>query len=277
MLLVPLVLGLLVLGLHTKAARAAVPGNVYTFTQTQNELTYRDTTGPSSSYTTTGQFQVTTFNVTASDRYEYNYYGYHMSQSYPVDRNDSVDFQDNKVYFDLNVIDPDDDNRSDVTWLEILPYTPSNPGRDLFVNPVWSTHDTDWNDAVDDAEDENVTTSLTHQHGEGQFSVTIVVDTESVVSVGGIFQDVNGTMTFEFAASYDTDGVLSSWSFYQRHLLQNENYSSDYRLTITTARGSGGPVAGPADTSLQTTLAVIGVTFVVALVIGLFVGKRRWG
>jgi hypothetical protein len=98
-----------------------------------------------------------------------------------------------------------------------------------------------------------------------------------MVFVGGDLQEVNGTDIYEFSASYDADGVLSSWSLAQRRVYQNENYTSDYRFTITTARGASGPIGAPLDTSLITTLAAVGLTFVLALVIGLFVGKRRWG
>jgi hypothetical protein len=251
---------------------AAVVDSTYSFTVTSTTLSTRDSTGPRFESSNVGQFQVTVYNVTPSDRYEYNYYGYSMFSSYPVDRNDSVDFQDNKVSFDLFISDSNDNNRSESASIRFYPYAPGNPGRDIFVNPTWSTHETDWSDAIVDAEDDPTVASVVESAGNGQFSLDLVVNIESTVSVGSTLQSANGTMTFVYDSSHDEDGVLSSHTLTTRTHLQNENYTSDYTTTLSIVRGAPGGL--PPDPALGTTLVMAGGAAVAGLVIGVIVGRK---
>ncbi|UCE09152.1 MAG: hypothetical protein JSW61_09225 [Candidatus Thorarchaeota archaeon] len=254
------------------SADAAVVDSIYSFTVTFTTQSTRDATGPRAESSSVGQFQIQVYNVTPSDRYEYNYYGYSMFLSFPVDRNDTVDFQDNKVSFDLFISNSDDDDRAESASIRFYPYAPGNPGRDIFVNPTWSTHETDWNDAVSDAEDESTVASLVESVSNGQFSLDLVVDIESTVSVGTSSQAANGTITFDYDSFYDEDGVLSSHTLTTRTHLQNENYTSDYTTTLSIVRGGAGGL--PPDPALGTTLVIAGGAAVAGLVIGVIVGRK---
>ncbi|MHA1962046.1 MAG: hypothetical protein ACW99U_17715 [Candidatus Thorarchaeota archaeon] len=251
---------------------AAVVDSTYSFTVTFTTQSTRDAAGPRSESSSVGQFQVWVYNVTPSDRYEYNYYGYSMFSSFPVDRNDSVDFQDNKVSFDLFISDSDDDDRAESASIRFYPYAPGNPGRDVFVNPTWNTHETDWNEAVADAEDDLTVASVVESAGSGQFSLDLVVNIESTVFVGTSLQSANGTMTFDYDSSYDEDGVLSSQTLTTRTHLQNENYTSDYTTTLSIVRGAVGGL--PPDPALGTTLIMAGGAGVAGLVIGVIIGRK---
>ncbi|MFQ5831395.1 MAG: hypothetical protein ACE5H4_01685 [Candidatus Thorarchaeota archaeon] len=279
---VSIAIGLLAFAFVTLPANASIVGNTYYFAATWIDQTFQENGGPIYQSEAGGVFEVTVFNVTeqgGDDVYVYNYNGFDwLTVSVPVDHNDTVDFQNNKVYFDLATTDGDADNRSEATDVEIYPTRSfTHHGRHLFVNPVWSTHETDWGSAASDVTADPTVSSFTHNSGDGSFSFRIEVDIEDTAEVDGDTQDVNGTAVFTFSASYDSDGVLSTWSLSMHTSLHNENYTSDHTISTSLARTSGLGGAVIFDPALGTTLAVAGGAAVVALAAGLAVGKKRWG
>ncbi len=275
-------LGLLMFAFVTLPANASVTGNVYYFQGTWVDQAFQENGGPIYHSKSEGAFKITVYNVTevgGEDVYEYNYNGFDwVGVSVHVDHNDTVEFQDNKVYFDLTATDGDADNRSESADVTVYPtWSFTHHGRHAFVNPVWSTHQTDWGSAATGVEADPTVSSFTHNMGDGSFSFRIVVEVEDNVDVGGTLQDVNGTHTFVFSAAYDSDGIMSSWSLSAQLNLQNENYTSDQTVTTSIARtsGLGGPIVF--DSALGTILVAAGAAGIIALVAGLAIGKRRWG
>jgi hypothetical protein len=266
----------------TLPANATVVGNTYYFAATWIDQTFQENGGPVYQSAAEGAFKITVFNVTeigGDDVYEYNYNGFDwIGIATHVDHNDTVEFQNNKVYFDLSTTDGDSDNRSETADVNIYPtWSFTHHGRHAFVNPVWSTHETDWGSAASDVNADPTVSSFTHNMGDGSFSFRIIVEVEDTVDVDGTPQDANGTQTFVFSTSYDSDGILSTWSLSAQMSLQNENYTSDQTVTTRVARTSslGGPVIF--DSALGTILVSAGAAAAVALVVGLAIGKRRWG
>jgi len=275
-------LGLLMFAFVTLPANATVVGNTYYFAATWIDQTFQENGGPVYQSAAEGAFKITVFNVTeigGDDVYEYNYNGFDwIGIATHVDHNDTVEFQNNKVYFDLSTTDGDSDNRSETADVNIYPtWSFTHHGRHAFVNPVWSTHETDWGSAASDVNADPTVSSFTHNMGDGSFSFRIIVEVEDTVDVDGTPQDANGTQTFVFSTSYDSDGILSTWSLSAQMSLQNENYTSDQTVTTRVARTSslGGPVIF--DSALGTILVSAGAAAAVALVVGLAIGKRRWG
>ncbi|UCH04269.1 MAG: hypothetical protein JSW05_11960 [Candidatus Thorarchaeota archaeon] len=275
-------LGLLMFAFVTLPANASIVGNVYYFGATWVDQTFQENGGPIYQSKSEGAFKITVFNVTevgGDDVYEYNYNGFDwIGIAMHVDHNDTVEFQDNKVYFDLSTTDGDADNRSESADVEVYPaWSFTHHGRHAFVNPVWSTHETDWGSAATSVESNPTVSYFTHNMGDGSFSFQIVVEVEDTVDVDGTPQDVNGTHTFIFSGAYDSDGIMSSWSLSAQLNLQNENYTSDQTVTTRVARtsGLGGPIVF--DSALGTILVAAGAAGIVALVAGLAIGKRRWG
>jgi hypothetical protein len=266
----------------TLPANASIVGNVYYFEATWVDQTFQENGGPVYQSKSEGVFKITVFNITeigGDDVYEYNYNGFDwIGISAHVDENETVEFQDNKVYFNLATTDGDADNRSESADVNLYPTRSfSYHGRYAFVNPVWSTHETDWGSAASDVEADPTVSSFTHNMGDGSFSFRIVVEVEDTVHVNGVPQDANGTQTFVFSAVYDSDGIMSSWSLTNQVSLQNENYTSDQTVTTRFARtgGLGGPIVF--DSTLGTILVAAGAVGIIALVAGLAIGKRRWG
>ena len=251
---------------------AAVVGNTYSFTITAINQYTRDSNGPVSNSDFTAYFQIHVFNVTPSDRYEYTFKGYHQSEHFPADVNDSVDFQNNKVYFVIMNTDANSNNRSEIASIRIYPYWPNDPGRDIFVNPTWTTHETDWNSAISDAEDNPSVASISNSAIDGSFSFSIVVNMEGGAFVGPDYQSLNGTQTFNYASSYDEDGILLSWSYSYTLQMQNENYTSTSYYSNTIVRGTS-PIGG-AGSDVGGYLLVGGASFIVALVLGAYLGKK---
>jgi len=275
-------LGLLMFAFVTLPANASIVGNVYYFEATWVDQTFQENGGPIYQSKSESAFKITVFNVTeigGDDVYEYNYNGFDwIGIATPVDHNGTVEFQDNKVYFGLSTTDGDADNRSESTDVDVYPARSfTYHGRYVFVNPVWSTHETDWGSAATGVEADPTVSSFTHNMGDGSFSFRIVVEVEDIVDVDGTPQDVNGTHTFVFSAVYDSDGIMSSWSLSAQLSLQNENYTSDQTVTTRLARtgGLGGPIVF--DSALGTILVTAGAAAIIALVAGLAIGKRRWG
>jgi len=275
-LIVTVAVGLLLLGAAPRSVTADITGNTYTFSavwfnqiyQVDNEIVLDETVQ--------GSFLVDVYNITSSDWYEYtftgmNYHPYGFSPYYD-EHYGSVAFQDNKVHFDLETTDVDGDDLAEDYDLDMYPYfSEHHPGSMFFVNPVWSTHTTDWTTAVGEAETQLGVTSVTDNANEGSFSFNIVVGIEYNHSV---YNYMNGTTTISFSAAYDTDGVLSSWSLQYLTSSSNENHTTTHTQNQSFSRGSG---IGASDPALGTTLAVIGAVGIGGLIVGVIIGKKYLG
>ncbi|MHA1962741.1 MAG: hypothetical protein ACW99U_21335, partial [Candidatus Thorarchaeota archaeon] len=239
--LLPLALGLLLLACAPGVAEAAITGNTYYFAGVWLEQSIQENNGPVFQSKIDGQFAITVINVTGSDDYEYVYEGFDwFFAPAPTNHTDTVDFQDNKVYFDLDTLDLDSDNMSESTNLGVYPSAHfGHPGRNYFVNPVWATHETDWDAAISDVEDDPMANLVSHSAAEGAFTFQIAVDSEQYHFE---FGNLTGTITYTFTSSYDVDGVLMNWELSSRSQLSNENLTRDYTSTQRFTRTGG---AGP--------------------------------
>ncbi len=275
MLLLALTMGILLLAMSPRVTHAAIIGNTYYFTGTWTESNFQVDDSPVFTSTSNGQFKIEILNVTAGDLIEYNYQGFAFGPS-PINENYTTPFQDNKVYFDLYTFNPDNDSLAESTYITIYPTTSSgNPARHLFVNPVWMTHDVDWDAAVVDANNDTTVSSVVESASEGAFSFTIIVNVNGTIEVGGDYQKANGTYTF--AASYDSDGIALTWAKSQAMALSNENSTQSYTVGTSFTRTSGvGPGIG-IDPFMGIPLIYAAASVPVVLIICLLIGKKMWG
>ncbi|MGY5860655.1 MAG: hypothetical protein RTU63_14905 [Candidatus Thorarchaeota archaeon] len=272
-LIVTVAVGLLLLGAAPRSVSADITGNIYTFSAVWFNQTYQVDNAIVLDETAQGSFLIDVYNITSSDSYEYaftglNYHPYGFSPYYD-DYNGSVAFQDNKVHFDLDTTDVDEDDLVEDYDLDMYPYfSEHHPGSMFFVNPVWSTHTTDWTTSVGEAETQLGVTSFTDGANEGSFSFNIVMGIEYNHSV---YNYMSGTTTISFSAVYDTDGVLSSWSLQYLTSSSNENHTVVHTQNQSFSRGAG---IGASDPTLGSTLAVIGAVGIGGLIVGVIIGKK---
>ena len=273
-LIVIVAVGLLLLGATPQSVSADITGNVYSFSAVWFDQTYQVDNAIILDETVQGDFRVSIYNITPSDSYEYtftglNYHPYGFSPYYD-ERNGSVAFQDNKVYFDLDTADVDEDDLAEDYDLDMFPYfSEHHPGSMFFVNPVWSTHNTDWTTAVADAENQLGVNGVTESMSEGSFSFQIILGIEYNHTD---YDYMNGTLTISFNAAYDTDGVLSTWSLQHVTSSSNENHTIVHTISQSFARGAGAGV----DSTLGTTLVLVGVAGVGGLIVGVVLSKKYW-
>jgi len=271
-LIVMVAVGLLLLGATPRSVSADITGNVYSFSAVYFDQSYQVDNAIVVDETVQGDFRISIYNITPSDSYEYtftglNYHPYGFSPYYD-EHNGSVAFQDNKVYFDLDTTDDDEDDLAEDYDLDMFPYfSEHHPGSMFFVNPVWSTHNTDWTTAVDDAETQLGVTGVTESASEGSFSFQIALGIEYNHTD---YNYMNGTLTISFNAAYDTDGVLSTWSLQHVTSSSNENHTIVHTINQSFARGAGAGV----DSTLGTTLVLVGVAGVGGLIVGIVIGKK---
>jgi len=266
--------GLLLLGATPRSVSADITGNVYSFSAVWFDQSYQVDNAIVVDETVQGDFSISIYNITPTDSYEYtftglNYHPYGFSPYYD-ERNGSVAFQDNKVYFDLDTTDVDEDDLAEDYDLDMFPYfSEHHPGSMFFVNPVWSTHNTDWTTAIADAENQIGVTGVTESMSEGSFSFQIALGIEYNHTD---YDYMNGTLTISFNAAYDTDGVLSTWSLQHVTSSSNENHTIVHTISQSFARGAGAGV----DSTLSTTLVLVGVAGVGCLIVGIVIGKKYW-
>ena len=265
--------GLLLLGATPRYVSADITGNVYDFTAVWFDQSYQVDNAVVLEETQQGSFSINVYNITPGDLYEYAFTGmnYHPYGSSPYydEYNGTVDFQDNKVYFALDTADDDENGLAEAVDLDMYPYfTEHHPGYLFFVNPVWSTHTTDWNTAVSDAESELGVTSITDNIGDGSFSFEIAIGIEFDHAVYGY---MNGTLSITFNTNYDTDGVLSTWSLQQVTSSSNENHTVVQTQKQSFNRGAGAIIAGP---EISTTLVFVGVAGIGGLILGVVLGRK---
>lgn len=273
--IIPIMVVALLLAFSPQSVRADVAGSTYNFTATWDDTTLTVDNVLVYQNSFTGTFQIEVYNLTSSDNYDYNFAGFNLDYSGPPyvdDQNDSVNIIHNRVYFDLETTDDDDDNLADDIDLEMHPdYSYHSPGDLFFVNPTWSLHDSDWNAAVSDLDDNpTITEPITESADEGVFSFRIIVNIETENSDYGL---MNGTDTIVFSASYDADGVLSTWDLTQTIAMENENHTT---TQVTSERYSRGGAVGPVivDPALTTQIALLGGASVACLVIGVVIGRK---
>lgn len=260
-------------------ATAAVVGNTYYFTAVWLDQTISVDNEVIITETHTGSFSINVYNVTPGRDYEYTFDGmnYHdYLGPYADTQNDSVSFEDYTVNFDLNTVDDDNDDLADSYSIAVYPgFTHHAPGNMFFVNPTWTTHASDWNEGVSDANDNpSIEGDITASRSDdtGSFSFQMVVNIEQITTYYG---NVTGTSTISFSASYDDDGVLSTWDLTQNIYLQNENHTIQNVINERYYRGSG--PGGTFISDIGTTLMISGGILVVGVVIGALIGKRYWG
>ncbi|MHA2602795.1 MAG: hypothetical protein AM324_011780 [Candidatus Thorarchaeota archaeon SMTZ1-83] len=271
---VSVAIGLLVLSLASVPVRADVEGQTYYYSVTYYQESTRVDNNPEFDYTIKGEFMVYVYNVSevgGNDVINYNYRGYVWWGSlFYVNHNESVEFQDNKVYWTIYTTDVDSNNRSESSSVVPQPQESWNDwGEYLFVNPIWSTHDTDWNDAIADTAADNSSTLISHSIGNGRFAFRIEVLMENLA------ENLNGTRTFTYSSSFDEDGVLLEMSRSEATIWENENttiaITERYELIRTSGLSGGG-----LNLSLDVPLTVAAGIGIGALVIGLIIGRRLW-
>jgi hypothetical protein len=271
-LIVFVAVGLLLLGVSPQTASAAITGNVYNFSAVWFDQTYQVDNELVLDETIQGNFQIRINNLTPSDYYEYTFTGlnwnYWSFSPYYDEYDGSIAFQDNKVYFDLDTSDADEDDLIEDYDFDIYPYfSEHHPGTMFFVNPVWSTHDTDWNAAVVDADNQLGVTSHTESASGGIFSFRVTMGFEHNHTD---YDYMSGFLTITFNAAYDNDGVLSTYSLESATSTSNENHTIIHNVKQSFARGAGAPL----DPSVGTTLLLVGAAGVGCLVIGVVIGKK---
>ncbi|MHA1577301.1 MAG: hypothetical protein ACTSU3_08055 [Candidatus Thorarchaeota archaeon] len=274
--LIPILVVALLLAFTPQSVKADVAGSIYNFSATWEDTTLTVDNVLVYQNSFTGTFQIEVYNLTSSDNYEYNFAGFNYYEHYGPpfidDQNDSVDFLDSRVYFDLETADEDDDNLADDIDIDMYPhYYHHTPGNMFFVNPTWSTHDSNWNAAISDLDDNpTINETITESANEGVFSFRIVVNAETENEFYG---NMTGTNTIVFGATYDADGVLSTWDLTQTIAMQNENHTT---IQVTSERYSRGAGVGPVivDPALTTQIALLGGASVACLIIGVVIGRK---
>lgn len=274
-LIAPFLVIALILAFTPQPVSADITGNHYFFAATWYDVKYTVDNELVVQHSDSGTCEITIHNLTSRDEYEYNYNGfnyYSYGSPYDVDINDSVDFLENRVHFQLMLYDFDEDSITDFVTIDVYPgFHHYSPGYMFFVNPTWETHNVDWNNAVENATGYSSVSSITDSAANGAFSFNIVVDVETSYFFHG---NMTGTTTLDYDASYDDDGVLSTWELTRTTAVQNENHTINSvnleKYTRVSARGD--EVAF--DSNLTTQLLIVGGVGIGCLVLGIIIGKK---
>jgi hypothetical protein len=274
MFLVSVAIGLLLLSLTTVPVRADVEGKTYYYSATYYQESTQVDTDPEYDYSIKGDFRVHVYNISevgGDDVINYNYQGYVWWGSlFYVNHNDSVDFQENKVYWTISTSDSNSNNRSESSSVVPQPQDSwFDWGEHLFVNPIWSTHDSDWNDAIDNTAADNSSTLNSQSITDGSFAFRIEVLMEDLGA------NLNGTRIYTYSSSYDEDGVLLETSFSETTSWENENTTIDITETYELIRTSGLP-GGGLNLSMDVPLTIAAGIGVITLIVGLLIGRRLW-
>lgn len=276
MILVSIAIGLLMLSLTSVPVRAVVEGTTYYYSTTYYQESTQEDNNPEYDYSIKGDFRVYVFNVSevgGDDVINYNYQGYvWWGALFYVDHNDSVDFQDNKVYWTISTTDSNSNNRSEYIVSSVTPEPQESWfdwGEHLFVNPIWSTHDSDWSAAIDNTAADNSSTLISQSIGDGSFAFQIEVLMEDLGA------NLNGTRTCTYSSSFDEDGVLLEMRFSEATSWENENTTIDITETYELIRTAGLP-GGGLNLNMDVPLVVAAGIGVVTLIVGLLIGRRLW-
>ena len=275
-LFVIVAVGLLLLGAAPRSVSADITGNTYNFRAVWYSQQYQVDNIIVLDEAAQGDFRIHVNNLTPSDAYEYTYTGLNWNpwgySPYYDEHDGSISFQDNKVYFELDTTDVDEDDLTEDYDINLYPYFSEHyPGTLFFVNPVWSTHNSDWTSSVDDAETQLGVTSVTQSAAEGRFSFQIILGIEYNHST---YNYMSGTATLSFDGVYDKDGVLSSWSLQQLRSASNENHTVIQTLRQTFNRGTG--AGAPYDAFLVPAVTIAGVAGFAGLIVGVAIARKYW-
>ncbi|MGY5852973.1 MAG: hypothetical protein RTU92_05350 [Candidatus Thorarchaeota archaeon] len=271
-----LALSLLLLFSQSQTVQASVEGKTYYFATSSSD-TYEENGVSLYKIQHDAWFKVDALNVTRDLLY-YDFEGYHYSEGAEVEyQSESVYFQDNLVHFVLGTYDPDNDSQSYPPSLTIYPTDAHHqPGRYVFVNPTWDSHETDWQQSIDDVEEQSsVSQSTFSAPGDGTFSFSIAVDIEDIKFIDDTAENATGVRRFDFSATYDADGVLNTLLLTTTTMLNNENFTSRFISTWSVSRTSGPSLGG--GIALDTTLVAVGIAIPVSLLIGALIGRKVWG
>ncbi|MHA1925001.1 MAG: hypothetical protein ACXABV_00890 [Candidatus Thorarchaeota archaeon] len=274
MFLVSVAIGLLMVSLTLVPVRADVEGKTYYYSATYYEESTQVDNNPAYGSSIKGDFKVYVYNVSevgGDDVINYNYQGYvWWGVSFYVDHNDSVDFQDHKVYWTISTDDSNSNNRSESSSVVPQPQDSwFDWGEYLFVNPIWSTHDSDWNDAIEDTEADNSSTLISQSSGDGSFAFRIEVLMEDLA------ENLNGTRTYTYSSSFDEDGILLEMSYSEATSWENENTTIDITESYMLMRTSG-LAGGGLNLAMDVPLVAAAGIGVAALIVGLLIGRRLW-
>lgn len=259
-------------------SRAAISGNTYNFVTHWLEQSYHENDGPTVNSDVSGEFSIHVWNITrlgGDDLIVYRYQGWEFNlQPYYVDVNSSVAFQNNKVFWELSVTDFDNDSFAEDFNVLIYPYRIRHqPGTYLFVNPIWSTHDTDWNQAVADTQEESAVdqSTFTYSKSDGHFEFSFAINIEDTPN------ERNGTATYSFSADYDSDGILENLRFELRILLSATDdvlsYSNVFSVSRTNVIGVGPGLNLDAGVPVMYLAAIVPGS----IILGLLIGKKVFG
>jgi len=270
---------LLLFVMLSNPVQADVIGTTYSFSAVWFEQSYQVDNVIVEQELYQGTFQIYVYNITPGDAYEYTFSGMNSNSGddtpYYDEQNETVGFDDNTVNFDLYTADDDENGLAEVAYIGMHPYYHhSNPGNILFVDPVWVTHNAEWDASVTDAESEAGFLTITESASEGSFSFQIVVDAEQDHPDYG---NITGTSTFTFSAVYDEDGVLLNWDFTQVNSFQNENHQVTDTISRRFVRGTGVGAGFVGSSELMTQIVIASVAVVGGLVLGVVIAKRYWG
>ena len=262
------------LSLTSVPVRADVEGQMYYYSTTYYHESTQVDDDPVYDYSIKGDFRVYVYNISevgGDDVINYNYQGYvWWGALFYVDHNDSVDFQDQKVYWDISTSDSNSNNRSESSSVVPQPQDSwFDWGAYLFVNPIWSTHESDWSNAIADTEADNSSTLISQSIGEGRFAFRIEVLMEDLA------ENLNGTRTYTYSSSFDEDGVLFDLSYSESTNWENENTTINITESYELLRTTGFP-GGGLNLSMDVPLVIAAGIGVVTLVIGLLIGRRLW-
>ena len=275
MFLLPIILGLLLLLSSTQITPAAVEGKSYYFTTSWTD-SYEENEILLYTNTLDAWFRIDALNISTDILY-YDYEGYHISEGSEVEfSSEAIYFQDQHVEFDLGTFDPDNDSYSLYAYISVDPTDVGYaPGRFVFVNPTWSTHESDWQASIDLVEDNpTVESSTFNAPGDGTFSFSIAVNVESIWYIDDNPENATGITRFDFSATYDDDGVLNTYSLSTTRTLSNENFTSRLTSSRTVLRTSGPGASG--DITLSTTLIAVGIAVPISILIGALLAKKFW-
>jgi hypothetical protein len=276
MILVSMAIGLLMLSLATVPVRADVEGKNYYYSATYYQESTQMDNDPTYDYSIKGDFMVYVYNISevgGDDVINYNYQGYvWWGVLFYVNHNDSVDFQDQKVYWTISTSDSNSNNRSENLNQNIIPQPQENWfdwGGHLFVNPIWSTHESDWNNAIAITEADNSSTLISQSIGEGRFAFRVEVLMEDLGA------NLNGTRTYTYSSNFDEDGVLFELSYTEFTSWENENTTIDITESYSLTRTTGFP-GGGLNLDMDVPLIAAAGIGVIALIVGLLIGRRLW-
>ena len=127
------------------------------------------------------------------------------------------------------------------------------------------------NEAVENATGYSSVSSITDSAANGDFSFNIVIDVEYIDFTHG---NMTGTTTLDYSSSYDDDGVLNTWELSRTSSVSNENHSITNVYTQSFSRVTGRGDSVIFDTSLTTTLLIVGGVGVGCLIVGFILGRK---